>query len=84
MQAIGRTVGAVCTILILIFAIIHLGVGIGIITRFHYYGDIFYPETGLAGFNIFISVVALVIGGVGLFAVLSGRGPLCKYILLFL
>ena len=84
MQGIGRIIALICSILIVIFAIIHLGVSIGILARFQPYGDIFHPERGIAGFNIVISLLGLLVGGVGIFAAASNRGDLCKYILLFL
>jgi hypothetical protein len=84
MQGIGRIIAGICSILILIFAIIHLGVSIGILTRFQPYGDIFRPERGIAGFNIVISLLGLIVGGVGIFATASNRGNLSKYILLLL
>jgi len=78
MQGIKRLICIICMILILIFAIIHLGVSIGIIARFHRYGDIFRPEIGLASFDIVISIYAFLIGGFGLFSVLTNRGNLSK------
>jgi succinate dehydrogenase hydrophobic anchor subunit len=70
--------------LILIFALIHLGVSIGIIVRFQDYGDIFRPERGLAAFNIVISVLGIIIGVSGVFAALYDLDALCKYIFLLL
>lgn len=78
MQGVNRLMCVICMILILIFAIIHLGVSIGIIGRYHRYGDVFRPEIGLASFNIVISVYAFLIGGFGLFSVLTYRGILSK------
>ncbi|CAF4173604.1 unnamed protein product, partial [Adineta steineri] len=44
MQGAQRLIGLIFMILILIFAIIHLAVGISIIVRVHNYGDVFGPE----------------------------------------
>ena len=79
MHGVRRLACAICMILILIFAIIHLGVAGGIIGRFNRYGDIFRPEIGLAGFNLAIGVYAFLIGVFGLFAVLTDRGNLSEY-----
>ena len=78
MQARGRIGPLIITILILIFSIIHLGVGGGIISTYRYYGGLFSAERGLAGFNVFIGVVGFLIGILALFTVLSGRTVLSK------
>ena len=69
---------AICMVLIIIFGLIHLAVSISIISNLHRYGDIFRPEIGLASFNIVIGVYALLVGGFGLFAVLTYRDILSK------
>lgn len=65
-------------ILILIFSLIHLAVGIGIISAFRFYGSLFSPERGLAGFNIFIGVLGILLAILGLFTIMSGRAVLSK------
>jgi hypothetical protein len=80
MQGARRLICVICMILILIFAIIHLGVSISILVKFRNYGDVFRPERGLAAFNIVISVYAFIIVVFGLFSVLTDRGNLSKYI----
>jgi hypothetical protein len=82
MQGARRLICVICMILILIFAIIHLGVSISILVKFRNYGDVFRPERGLAAFNIVISVYAFIIVVFGLFSVLTDRGNLSKYIFL--
>ena len=79
MQSGARIVSIICLALMLLFLIIHLGVGIGIVARFSPYGDLFRPERGLAGYNIFISIFGLIIAGFGLFAVLTDRSALSEY-----
>ncbi len=84
MQGARRLICVICMILILIVALIHLGVSISILVKFRHFGDVFRPERGLAAFNIVISVYGLIIGGFGLFSVLTDRGNLSKYIFLLL
>jgi len=80
MQGLRRVFCAICMSLILILACIHLGVSISIVIKFRNYGDIYRPERGLASFNIVISTYGLLVGGFGLFSVLTDRKILCKYI----
>jgi hypothetical protein len=84
MQRINCLFCIICTSLILILAIIDFGVSISILVKFHDYGNIFQPEIGLAAFNIVISIYGMIIGGFGLFAVLTDRGLLSTYIFFFL
>ena len=79
MQLGERLVTIICLALMLIFAIIHFGVGVGIVARFASYQGLFRPERGLAGFNIFISIVGLIVAGFGLLATLTDRRALSKY-----
>ncbi|CAF1350362.1 unnamed protein product [Rotaria sordida] len=65
--------GIIIMILILVFAIIHLGVSIGIIVKNRHYGDIFRPETGLSAFNIVISVLGILVGAFGLICLLAKK-----------
>ena len=53
--------------LILIFAAIHLFVSISIIDQNRDYGGIFRPETGLAAFNIIISLLGIIAAALALF-----------------
>jgi len=74
----SRLVSSICTGLILFFSLIHLAVSISILARFSRYGDVFRPEIGIASFNLVIAVVGLIVGGVGLFSVLTHRKNLSK------
>ena len=78
MDGFKRYAGLICSILILILAIIHLAVSSSIIGKFRHYDDVFRPEVGLSAFNIVISILALLIGGFGLFSALTHRGNLGK------
>ncbi len=71
----------VITSLILIFGIIHLGVGISIVAKYRQYGDILQQSVGLASFNIVIGIYGIVAGALGLFAVLTQRPSLSNYFL---
>lgn len=73
----------ICMILILILAIIHFGVSLSILEKFRHYGNIFHPERGLAGFNLVISILGIIIAGFGLFSVLTSRGVLSMYTIFF-
>jgi hypothetical protein len=79
MQGSRRLIAVVFMILILIFALIHLGVSIGILVHVRNYGDVYRPEKGLAAFDLVISIYGLIIGGFGLFSVLTDRSILSKY-----
>lgn len=76
MEGFKRYAVLICSILILILAIIHLGVSSSVVGKFRHYDDVFRPEVGLAAFNIVISIFALLIGGFGLFSALTHRGNL--------
>ncbi len=80
MQGLRRLFCAICMILILMLALTHLGVSISILVKFNNYGDVYRPEIGLACFNIVIGTFGLLVGGFGLFSVLTDRGILSKYI----
>lgn len=67
-------------VLILIFAIIHLGVSIGIIARNRQYKDIFRPEIGLSSFNIVISCLGFVVSILGLVCLLASHRILSKFL----
>jgi uncharacterized BrkB/YihY/UPF0761 family membrane protein len=84
MQETRRLFCILCMVLILTFAIVHFSVGIGIIVRFRHYDDIFHPERGLAGYNIFISLYALIVCGFGLYSILTNQHTLSKYIFFLL
>ncbi len=84
MQGTRQLFSIICMILILIFVIIDLGVSISILVKFRDYGNVFRRERGLASFNIVISFYGLIIGGFGLFSVLTHRGNLSKYIFFLL
>ena len=53
---------------IIVFGIIHLGVGIGIVARYSRYDAIFQQQVGLAGYNIVIALLAIFVSIVGLIA----------------
>ena len=74
----GRVIGVVIMAFILIFAIIHFGVGIGIAAQDSPYNDVFRPQIGLAAVNIIIGLYGIVIGVFGLFSILTDRGMLSK------
>ncbi len=63
------------------FALIHLGVSIGIIIPTRQYGDIYRPQLGLASFNLVIVILALVTGGLGLFSIFQGSGLIGTFFL---
>jgi len=64
----GRIFGLTIIGLILTFALIHLGVSIGIIVPYRKYGDIFRPQIGLSSFNLVISLFGLIAGILGIIA----------------
>ncbi len=66
--------------LILIFGIIHLGVGIGIVAKYHDYATVFQQQIGLSGYNIFVALLTIMISSLGLFSVSNGYSRLSKYI----
>ena len=55
--------------LIVLFALIHLGVSVGIIVPYRKYGDILRPQIGLSAFNLVICLFGLITGILGIFAV---------------
>jgi uncharacterized membrane protein len=67
--------------LVLSFAVIHLGVSISIIDQNRDYGGIFRPETGLASYNIVISVLGILVGVLGLFFKPTSRQQYSRYFL---
>jgi hypothetical protein len=70
MASLTRIFGITVMVLIILFAIIHLGVSIGIIIPYRKYGDIFRPEIALSAFNIVISFFGFVAGILGFLTVL--------------
>lgn len=79
MAAPGRTPAIIISALILVFGIIHLGVGSGIVGRFRQFDDIFRQPVGLAGFNIVIGIYGIAIGIPGLVAVINENAVLSSY-----
>ena len=63
--------------MILILGIIHLGVGIGIVARYHKYEDTFQPQVSLSGYNIFIALCTIALGILGLVSVFKLRICFC-------
>jgi hypothetical protein len=55
--------------LIALFALIHLGVSVGIIVPYRKYGDILRPQIGLSAFNLVVCFFGLVTGILGIVAV---------------
>jgi hypothetical protein len=78
-----RYYGVVILALILIFALIHLSVGIAIIVTDNRYGDIFPPEIGLSAGVIAISFLGILVGAAGLFAILTDRSNFGEFQFLF-
>lgn len=74
-----RLAGVIVTALVLIVSLVHLGLGIGVLASFSRYGDVFRPENGLAGYNIFIGVIGIIISSFGIFSVVTDRGILSEY-----
>lgn len=74
--------GIIIMILIMLFALTHVGVSIAILITDRYYGDIYQPEIGLAAFNITICSLGLLVSIFGLFALLTHRSVLGKLCLL--
>jgi hypothetical protein len=79
-----RIYGTIIMSLILIFSFIHLGVGIGIISKNRSYGNMFHAEIGLSAYNIVISFLGILVGAVGLCCVLTGQEVLGKFLVHFL
>ncbi|CAF1180544.1 unnamed protein product [Didymodactylos carnosus] len=65
---------------VIALSVIHLGVAAGIIAKVQQYGDFFQQQLGLCGFNIVISLLGLLVGGFGAFAVFTKRGVLAKIV----
>lgn len=63
-------------ILLIIISIVHLGVGGSIIRKFQDLQGLYARETGLAGYNVFIGIVGLLVGGFGLIGILTSRKAL--------
>jgi uncharacterized membrane protein len=63
----GRLRALFLSTLILILGIIHLGVGIGIVSKYHKY-SVFQQQVSLSGFNIFIGIYTIILG---IFAVVT-------------
>lgn len=70
MAVINRTFAFGIMGSILVFALIHLGVSIGIIASYRHYGDIFTPQVGLSSFNLVIALFGFITGLLGLAAIL--------------
>lgn len=61
-----RILGFVVMGSIIGFAVIHLGVSVGIIVPFRQYADVFRPQIGLSSYNLVIAFLGLVTGIFGL------------------
>lgn len=70
--------GVMILSLMVMFALIHLGVSIGIIATNKSFGNIFRPETGLASFNIVIAVFGFAVGIAGIICILTNRDGIGK------
>jgi len=69
---------------ILIVGIIHLGVGIGIVAKYHQYDDTFQQQIGLSGYNIFIGIFTMIVGIIGLVSTINDYPFLSKYIYMYI
>ena len=78
MAGIHNVFGVVIMSSILAFAVIHLGVAIGIIASDRQHQDIFRPQIGLASFNLVISLLAFLTGVLGMICVLKNADRLGK------
>jgi len=67
--------------LLIVFGIIHLGVGIGITAKYRKYSDIFRQSESLAIFDIIVGIYAIATGIVSLIAVIRQNSALSKYFL---
>ena len=65
--------------LILVFALIHLGVGVSIVVINNDFGDMLSREKILAASNIAISGVGIIVSALGLFSVLTNQKILSKF-----
>ena len=66
---------------IIAFALIHLGVSVGIIVPYRQYADVFRPQIGLSSYNLVIAILGLVTGIMGILCIATqaekiGRFPL--------
>ena len=77
-MAVDRIFANVIMGFILLFSLIHLGVGIGLIVTYRQYGDIFRPVVGLAAYNLVICILGFVTGMLGLFAIMKKSVPFGK------
>jgi hypothetical protein len=78
-----RVAGTIVTAILLILSLTHLGLGIGVLVETVRYGSIFRPESGLAGYNIFIGAFGVIVSSFGLFSVLTERGILGNHQIIF-
>jgi len=65
--------------LLIVFGIIHLGVGIGITAKYRQYSDIFRQSVSLAIFDIIVGIYGIATGIVSLIAVIRQNSVLSKY-----
>jgi len=72
----------ILTSVLLIFGIIHFGVGVGIVAEYNKYHDVFVQQVGLSGFNIVVGIFGIAVGIVGLISVLKGYQFLGKCVFL--
>jgi threonine/homoserine/homoserine lactone efflux protein len=77
----GSTPAMIVSGLIIVFGIIHFGVGIGVVARYRQYQDVFRPSIGISAFDIIIGVYAIGVGVVCLFGIIKQRPALSKYFL---
>jgi hypothetical protein len=75
----NRLFAIIIMCLILVFSIIHLGVGSGIIAQNRNFGDLFRPEIGLSAFNIVLSILGLAVGAAGLFCILTNQAIISMF-----
>ncbi len=76
----GPTPAIIVGAFIIVFGIIHLGVGIGIVAKYRKYSDVCQQTVGLSGFNIVIAILALITGIMCVISITQGKAALSKYL----
>jgi len=79
MAAPGLTTALIVASLIIVFGIIHLGVGAGIVGKYRRYSDIFQQSVGISSYDIVVGVYSMVVGALCVFTIVQQKVLLCKY-----
>lgn len=74
----GVTPAKIIAACVVIMGLIHFGVGVGIVSKYKKYGDVFRQPVGLSGFNIVIGILAIVTGIFTLITIIRDRPALSK------